>query len=124
MKRGRGFGFALAVSQGRVIVGDPSADEDGDKVGRAFVFERRETGWMEVTRLKPKMFAAPASFGTAIAAKGPWIAVGRVRNERLGVEPGGAYLYDMRKAPLPPAVPASPAPDRDPKPAVNSTGAR
>ena len=124
VKRGRGFGFALAVSEGRVIVGDSSADEDGDKVGRAFVFERRETGWMEVTRLKPKMFAAPASFGTAIAAKGPWIAVGRVRNERLGVEPGGAYLYDMRKAPLPPAVPASPAPDRDPKPAVNSTGAR
>ena len=101
VKCGRGFGFALQVRDGRVIVGDSSAEEGSDRSGRVFVFERRDGRWMEALRLKPKMFCAPASFGSAVVANGPWIAVGRPRNERLGVEPGGAYLYDMRTAPAP-----------------------
>lgn len=129
--RGRGFGFALQVSGGRVIVGDSSAEEAGDKSGRVFVFEKVGTLWIETTRLKPKIFCAPASFGSAVAAKWPWIAVGRVHNERLGVEPGGAYMFDMRTAPPPPAPPAATEPPAQTKrmptddPAnVNSTGAR
>ena len=105
VKRGRGFGFALQVSGGRVIVGDSSAEEADDKSGRVFVFERRDGQWMETLRLKPKVFCAPATFGSAVVAHGAWIAVGRVRNERLAVEPGGAYLFDLRKAPEPPPVP-------------------
>ncbi len=124
VRRGRGFGFALAVSGGRVIVGDSSAVEGEDKTGRVFVFERRGDVWMEATRLKPRMFCAPASFGSAVAAKWPWIAVGRVRNERLGVEPGGAYMFDMRQAPPAPEPPKGPAPAADDAPTVNSTGAR
>jgi len=115
--RGRGFGFALQVSGGRVIVGDSSAEEAGDKSGRVFVFEKVGTLWIETTRLKPKIFCAPASFGSAITAKWPWIAVARVHNERLGVEPGGAYMFDMRTAPPPPAAPsqASEEPVRAPR---------
>ena len=126
VKRGRGFGFALEVSGGRVIVGDSSAEEGDDKSGRVFVFERRGTNWVEVTRLKPKVFCGPSSFGSAIAAKWPWIAVGRVRSERLGVEPGGAYLFDMTKAPPPPAPedPAPPAAIGAPERPVSSTDAR
>lgn len=120
--RGRGFGFALAVSEGRVIVGDSSAEEGEDKSGRVFVFEKVGTLWVETTRLKPKIFCAPASFGSAVAAKWPWIAVGRVRNERLGVEPGGAYMFDMRTAPPPPAPPEQ-ASEAGPA-GVTSTGAR
>ena len=122
VKRGRGFGFALQVSDGKVIVGDSSAEEGSDRSGRAFVFERRGGVWMETIRLKPKMFCAPATFGSAVVARGPWVAIGRVRNERLAVEPGGVYLYDLRQAPPPPPVPerveAKPA---DP---VSSTGER
>ena len=122
VKRGRGFGFALQVSGGRVIIGDSSAEEGADKSGRVFVFERRDGVWMETLRLKPKMFCAPSTFGSAVVAHGPWIAVGRVRNERLAVEPGGAYLFDLRKAPEPPPVPErKPAPPENP---VNSTDAR
>ena len=124
VRRGRGFGFALAVSGGRVIVGDSSAVEGEDKSGRTFVFERRGDGWIEATRLKPKMFCTPASFGSTLAAKWPWIAVSRVRNERLGVEPGGAYLFDMRKAPPAPEAPPAQAAAKESAPPVSSTGAR
>jgi len=127
VKRGRGFGFSLTVSGGRVIVGDSSAEEGEDKSGRVFVFERRGTNWVEVTRLKPKVFCGPSSFGSAVAAKWPWIAVGRVRSERLGVEPGGAYLFDMTQAPPPPAMPESlppPTIEAPRPPTINSTGGR
>jgi hypothetical protein len=127
VERGRGFGFALQVSGGRVIVGDSSAQEGEDKSGRVFVFERRGTAWVEVTRLKPKVFCGPASFGSAVSAKWPWIVVGRVRSERLGIEPGGAYLFDMTKAPPPPpASEAGPPPAiaAPPQPNVSSTDAR
>ena len=127
VERGRGFGFALQVSEGRVIVGDSSAQEGDDKSGRVFVFERRGTAWVEVTRLKPKVFCGPASFGSAVVAKWPWIAVGRVRSERLGIEPGGAYLFDMTKAPPPPAPAESTPPAgiaAPAQPGVNSTDAR
>ena len=94
-------------------------------------FEKVGSLWIETTRLKPKIFCAPASFGSAVAAKWPWVAVARVHNERLGVEPGGAYMFDMRTAPPPPAPPQA-AEQSEPTerlptdgPAgVNSTGAR
>jgi hypothetical protein len=126
VKRGRGFGFGLQVSGGRVIVGDTTAEEGEDRAGRVFVFERRGTAWVEVTRLKPKVFCAPASFGSSVSARWPWIAVGRSRSERLGIEPGGAYLFDMTKAPPPPAPSEArpPAAIEAPPSGVSSTGAR
>jgi hypothetical protein len=126
VKVGRGFGFSLCVSGGRVIVGDTSAEEGEDKSGRVFVFERLGTNWVEVTRLKPKVFCGPSSFGSAVAANWPWIAVGRVRSERLGIEPGGAYMFDMSKAPPPPAAPEAPPPAalQAPRPPLNSTDGR
>ncbi len=120
--RGRGFGFELEVSGGRVIVGDGSAVQGEDKSGRVFVFEKSGTQWVETHRLQPKALSSPRSFGTAVAAKWPWIVVGRVRNENLGIEPGGAYLFDMRKAPPPPVQSVSQSTADPAAPAVTSSG--
>jgi len=120
VKRGRGFGFGLHVSDGRVIVGDSSAEEEADKSGRVFVFEKVGTLWMETTRLKPKVFCAPGSFGSAITAKWPWVVVGRVRSERFDIEPGGAYMFDMRKAPPQPAAPKPVIPQDSKMPATGN----
>ena len=95
VKTGRGFGMAMEIADGRVIVGDVSAVEGGDESGRVFVFERQADGWMESARLAPKVACGPRSFGTALAVRGPWLAVGHVRNENAGVEPGGAYLFRL-----------------------------
>ncbi|MGA1266211.1 MAG: hypothetical protein ACO32J_03400 [Phycisphaerales bacterium] len=95
VKTGRGFGMALEISGARVIVGDVSAVEGDDESGRVFVFERQADGWVEAARLAPKAACGPRSFGTALAVRGPWLAVGQVRNENAGVEPGGAYLFRL-----------------------------
>ncbi|MCE9619131.1 MAG: hypothetical protein K8R92_04410 [Planctomycetes bacterium] len=105
--KGKGYGFAMAIDQGRIIVGDATAVEGSDTNGRAYVFEKGENGWQEKWRLAPKVFVSPNSFGSAIAMQWPWVAVGRIRNERLGIEPGGALLYklDAGAAPTSPAKP-------------------
>lgn len=108
--KGKGYGFVLAIDQGRICVGDALAVEGSDSNGRVFVFEHSANGWQEKWRLAPKVFVSPNSFGTAIAMQWPWVAVGRVRSERLGIEPGGALLFKLDAN-----APTSAAPKSDQK---------
>lgn len=93
--KGKGYGFALAIDQGRICVGDALAVEGKDTNGRVFVFEKSANGWQEKWRLAPKALVSPNSFGTALVFQWPWVAVGRIRSERLGIEPGGALLFKL-----------------------------
>lgn len=106
--KGKGYGFALAIDQGRICVGDALAVEGNDKNGRVLVFEKGENGWQEKWRLAPKALVSPNSFGTALVFQWPWVAVGRVRSERIGIEPGGALLF---KLDAPPSTVVAPKPD-------------
>lgn len=53
--KGKGYGFALAIDQGRICVGDALAVEGSDSNGRVFVFEHSAKGWQEKWRLAPKV---------------------------------------------------------------------
>ena len=95
--KSKAYGYALAIDQGRIIVGDSMAVEGSDSNGRVYVFEKTDKGWQEQWRLAPKVFVSPNSFGNTIAVHWPWIAIGRTRSERLGIEPGGALLYKLEE---------------------------
>jgi hypothetical protein len=100
--RGRGYGLGLAVSAGRVIVGDGTArgaDETGEVgPGMALVFEERDGRWENTHRLMPRAECASRSFGNDVSSEWPLVAVGHPKNELLGLEPGGVYVFDLSAA--------------------------
>lgn len=97
--RGRGYGLGLAIGGGRVLVGDGTArgaDEGAGAVpGMVLVFEERDGRFENTRRLMPRAASASRSFGNDISVEWPLVAVGRPKNETLGLEPGGAYLFDL-----------------------------
>ena len=95
--KSKAYGYALAIDHDRIIVSDAMTVEGSDSNGRVYVFEKTDKGWQEEWRLAPKVFVSPNSFGNTIAFHWPWLAVGRTRSERLGIEPGGALLYKLEE---------------------------
>jgi len=69
---GRAFGEALAVDEGRVLVGVPSESEFQ---GGAFLFERGDGGWKTCRVLGPQP-RFEGDFGRTVAFDGSWAAIG------------------------------------------------
>jgi hypothetical protein len=93
------FGSKIVISKGRIIVTDSTgaaSDEPPTKVpGMVLVFEERDGRWINTARLQPKEACGNGQFGQDVAAQWPWVAVGRIKNPRLGIELGGAFLYKL-----------------------------
>ena len=96
---GRAYGFSMAISKGHIVLGDTSArgvDEIGDATpGMALVFEERNGQWVNSKRLMPAAPCAQRTFGNDVAVDWPIVVVGRTKNTNLGLEPGGAYVFDL-----------------------------
>jgi hypothetical protein len=101
ISRTRAYGLSIAISKGHVLIGDASsrgADETGEiPAGAVLVFEEKGDRFENTLRLMPKQPSAPRSFGLDVSADWPIVAVGRPKNERLGIDPGGAYVFDLSK---------------------------
>ena len=92
---GAGIAFAMSMENGLVAVGDTSADLGTGVLGAVYVFAHDGSVWREVYRLAPSVAGAPGRFGVSVAIHGRSVAVGRVRSERDGIEPGGVYIYQL-----------------------------
>ncbi len=103
---GSGWGVALAIADGRVILGDPSALA-GQSTGYLGVFARRDDGvWGESVRLRPTVPVSSARWGVSVRAEGTRVIVARSTSEREGVVPGGALVYNLPPiSQLPPVIP-------------------
>jgi len=90
------YGTAIAVADGRVLVGDTHAAVDGEPpVGMIHGFERVGDRWQETFRLAPRAPSRPRSFGGSFDVSGNRVLVGRVRAPANGVPEGGAYLFEL-----------------------------
>ena len=101
ISRTRAYGLSMAISKGHVLIGDASsrgADETGEiPAGAVLVFEEKGDRFENTLRLMPRQPSAPRSFGLDVSADWPIVAVGRPKNERLGIDPGGVYVFDLSK---------------------------
>ncbi|MBM4008151.1 MAG: hypothetical protein FJ285_00970 [Planctomycetes bacterium] len=131
--RGPGWGITLAIADGRIVVGDPTALSGEQMTGYVGVFARSSEGnWGESLRLKPSVAVTSSRWGVSLRADGRRVLVARPASEREGIMPGGALLFtlpEQRDAPpvssgavaatdvplAPSAPPSSPAPNVPPK---------
>jgi len=91
-----GFGVSLAVSDGRVLVGDSHATVPGESpFGVVHGFERRADRWVETLRLLPQAPCLQRTFGAAMAVHRNRVIVGRVKSEAAKVPNGGAYIFEL-----------------------------
>ena len=72
-----GFGCAVAIHGGRVVVGAYRDDDHGDRSGAGYVFDQGSTGtWTETQKLLPSDGQAVDEFGFDVALDGDTIVVG------------------------------------------------
>jgi hypothetical protein len=111
---GAGWGISIAMADGRVVVGDPTA-LSGQASGYLGVFARRDDGaWGECLRLKSAVPVSSARWGVAVRAEGSRVVAARSKSEREGIAVGGALLFTLPDAAsTPPVIPAELVPTAD-----------
>ncbi len=96
---GAGWGIALGVTDGQILVGDPTALSGDQAAGYVGCFVRGANGvWAEGLRFAPTVPVTTARWGVALRVDGRRVVVSRPQNEREGIAPGGAILFTLPAA--------------------------
>ncbi|MCR9243474.1 MAG: FG-GAP repeat protein [bacterium] len=91
------FGFAVAITTDRVIVGSKFDDDLGSSSGSAYVFEKQPNGtWLEVQKLTASDGAAGQEFGTTVAIDGDYAVVGCPDGTNGTTPAGAAYVFERQ----------------------------
>lgn len=88
-----GFGKALALSEGTLLVGSVTEYGKGSKSGAAYVYTRQGTSWVEQQRLTPKDLQSGDFFGISASLFRDIAAVGSWGEDTRGKWAGALYLF-------------------------------
>ena len=112
---GDGFGYAVAISGTRVVVGAVSDDAGADGAGRAYVYDLSSaTPTVPVATLNNPGLAVGDGFGGSVAIAGTRVVVGAAADDAGATDAGSAYVYDLSSGT--PTVPVATL--NNPSPAV------
>jgi hypothetical protein len=101
------FGFSVAISGNRVVVGAFKDDAGALDTGTAYVFQLGTSAVLSATLNNPNPGANDA-FGSSVAISGHRVIVGAVTDDAGAGDAGGAYVYDLSSAtPTTPIAPLS-----------------
>jgi len=91
------FGNSVAVSGDTVVVAAPLDDDQGDRSGSAYVFERPAGGWSGTLSQAAKLLASDGAsgyiFGNSVAVSGDTVVVGAPLDDDQGESSGSAYVF-------------------------------
>jgi hypothetical protein len=88
------FGYAVAASDGMVVVGAYQDDDKGGQSGSAYVFEKNSTGQYEqVSKLVANDGAWGDNFGLAVAVADGMVLVGASSDDDKGSASGSVYVF-------------------------------
>jgi hypothetical protein len=110
------FGFAVAISDRRMVVGAPRDDTVASGAGSAYVYDLADAmPTAPIAALNQSSPAVTDYFGTAVAISGTRMVVGAPKDDTGRRDAGCVYVYDLRSSTprIPVATLANPRPDRD-----------
>ncbi len=85
------FGWSVAISQDRVIIGSPNTR--GDTPGAAYIFRRNKDEWTQELRLNASNKEIGANFGFAVDIDINRAIVGAPFEDSVGKDAGAVYSY-------------------------------
>jgi hypothetical protein len=89
-----GFGFALAGSENRLLIGAPDDSEINWGAGRAWLYRASEEGWdIEHSFVAPSL-ETDAAFGHAVAICKNVVVVGAPRSDKGGRDAGSVFIFE------------------------------
>jgi len=90
------FGYSVAISGDKIIVGAYGEDEGGSKAGAAYVYQIETNGSVsELAKIEASDAEAYDNFGNSVAISGDKIIVGAYGEDEGGSKAGAAYVYQV-----------------------------
>ncbi len=87
------FGWSVAVSRDRIVVGARLDEAKGPSSGSAYVYEWDGTQWVE-TKLVPSDGSEFDEYGVSVAVSGDRLVVGARSKDGDGPDAGAAYIFE------------------------------
>lgn len=92
-----GFGHAIALSDGVLVIGANGDDELGMDGGAAYLYAQDQTGsdnWIFLRKLLPSIGNEGDRFGSAVALRDSRCVVGAPKRRIGGTDAGAAYVFE------------------------------
>ena len=90
------FGVSMAADDDTLVVGAQFADTHGEDAGLAYVFERRDARWHQLTVLAASDAAAGDQFGLTVSVSGETLVVGARLADSRASDTGAAYVFGRK----------------------------
>lgn len=95
------FGASLALAGDDLVVGSPiAASPDGTRCGSVRHYRRSGGAWTPHRVLRHPAPEPGAAFGSSVAARDGWLAVGAPGDDREGEDAGAAFVGELRSGRL------------------------
>lgn len=95
LKRGDGFGQAVAIDGDRMVISAWRDDDGGNNVGAAYVFERNGATWQFMAKLVPEGLSTGQRMGRVIALEGDTVVMGNWFANAAGPSSGNAVVFEL-----------------------------
>ncbi|WP_026775628.1 Ig-like domain-containing protein [Polaribacter sp. Hel_I_88] len=89
------FGYSVAISGDKAIVGSLGDDDDGTDSGSAYIYNVASGSWIEEAKITATDAAQSDLFGWSVAISGDKAIVGANRNDDGGQDSGSAYVFSF-----------------------------
>jgi|GEM_PF-5244894 len=89
-----GFGEQLSLNGNILVVGSFLDDDNGDRSGSVYIFERVNRTWKEISKLTPSDGAAGDFFGDTIKINGNTALIGSWGDDDNGDFSGSVYIFE------------------------------